>query len=134
MQNKDLGLLILRLSLGLMMIPHGINKALHADALGYIQHLLAEKNLPEFISYGVFIGEILAPLLVAVGYRTRLSALIMVFTGVAVLFLAYSDKLFALTQHGGWYPELPSLFLFGALALVFTGGGKYAVSTKNKWD
>lgn len=133
-KNTDLGLLILRLSVGLMMIPHGINKLIHSQALGYIQSLLTEKNLPTFVSYGVFVGEILAPLLVIIGFRTRLSAGVMVVTGVMVLFLAYADKMFSLTQHGGWSPELPALFLFGALALVFTGGGKYAVSAKHQWD
>lgn len=134
LQNKDLGLLILRVSVGLLMIPHGINKVVHSEALGYIQSLLEAKGLPTFISYGVFVGEIIAPLLVFIGFRTRLGALIMSATGLMVLFLAYSDKLFDLTQHGGWYPELPALFLFGALALVFTGGGKYAISSKNQWD
>ncbi|MDO4881247.1 MAG: DoxX family protein [Capnocytophaga sp.] len=134
MKNTDLGLLILRLSVGLMMIPHGINKIIHPEALGYIVSLLSAKGLPTFIAYGVFVGEILAPLLLAIGYRTRLNALVMVGTGFFVLFLAYSNKMFALTEHGGWAPELPALFLFGALALFFTGGGKYAVSHRNHWD
>ncbi len=134
MKNKDLGLLIIRLSIGLLMIPHGINKLIHAEAFGYIVSLLEKKHLPTFIAYGVFLGEILAPLLVAIGYRTRLAAFVMVGTGCFVLLLAYSEVLLELTPHGGWAPELPALFLFPALALIFTGGGKYAVSTRNKWD
>ncbi|CEN43795.1 conserved membrane hypothetical protein [Capnocytophaga canis] len=132
-QNKDLGLLILRLSVGLLMILHGINKLLNSGALGYIQSLLEAKGLPAFISYGVFVGEIIAPLLIVIGFRTRISALVLAATGLMILFLGY-DNLFALTQHGGWVAELVGLFLFGALALAFTGGGKYAVSTNNQWD
>lgn len=134
MKNRDLGLLILRLTIGLLMIPHGINKLLHPDAFGYIESTLDVKNLPTFIAYGVFIGEIVAPLLIVLGFRSRLAALVMFFNGLATLYLAYSDKLSALTQHGGWAPELPALFFLGALALFFTGGGKYALSTRNKWD
>ena len=132
-QNKDLGLLILRLSVGLLMIPHGIHKLLNSGALGYIQSLLEAKGLPAFISYGVFVGEIIAPLLIVIGFRTRISALVLAATGLMILFLGY-DNLFSLTQHGGWVAELAGLFLFGALALAFTGGGKYAISTNNQWD
>ena len=72
--------------------------------------------------------------MVALGYRTRLGALVMIGTGLFVLFLAYADSLFSLTPHGGWAPELPGLYLFGALGLFFTGGGKFALSTRSRWD
>lgn len=133
-KNNDLGILILRLSVGLMMIPHGINKIINPSALMYIQSLLDDKGLPAFISYGVFVSEILAPLFIVLGFRTRLSALVMFVSGIMVLFLAYSDIFFGLTQYGGWLAELPALFMFGALALFFTGGGKYGISNKNQWD
>lgn len=134
MKNRDLGLLVLRLTVGLLMIPHGINKLLHADAFAFVQSALEAKGLPTFIAYGVFAGEIVAPLLIVLGFRSRLGALVMFLNGLATLYLAYSDSLTALNPHGGWAPELPGLFLFGALALLFTGGGKYALSTRNKWD
>ena len=133
MKNRDLGLLVLRLTVGLLMIPHGINKLLHADAFAFVQSALEAKGLPIFIAYGVFVGEIVAPLLIVLGFRSRLGALVMVLNGLATLYLAYSDSLTALTP-GGWVPELPALFFLGALALLFTGGGKYALSTRNKWD
>ena len=135
MKNRDLGLLFLRLTVGLLMIPHGINKLLHPDAFGYIESTLDAKNLPTFIAYGVFIGEIVAPLLIVLGFRSRLAALCDVpSTDWQRFYLAYSDKLSALNQYGGWRPNLPALFFLGALALFFTGGGKYALSTRNKWD
>lgn len=116
------------------MIPHGINKLLHRDALGYVQDLLEAKNLPFFISYGVFIGQILAPILIMIGYRTRIASLVLAFTCIMILYLAFSDRIFSFTEHGGWSIERPALFLFGALALAITGGGKYAISKQNKWD
>ena len=97
MKNIHFGLLIIRVTIGLM-LPHGINKLVHPEALGYITHLLEQKGLPSAISYGVFIGEIIAPFFVLIGLRTRLSALVMVATGFMVLFLAYSDKIFSLTE------------------------------------
>ena len=134
MKNRDLGLLVLRLTIGLLMLPHGINKLLHPDAFAFVQSALEVKGLPTFIAYGVFVGEIVAPLLIVLGFRSRLGALVMFLNGLATLYLAYSDSLTALNPHGGWVPELPALFFLGALALLFTGGGKYALSTRNKWD
>lgn len=130
MKNTNLGLLILRLSLGIMMLLHGIAKF---SGISYIQGKLLEKGLPEVLGYGVFIGEVIAPLLLIVGYRTRFAALILLINCVGIIYLG-GYSVFGLTQYGGWAAELPGLFLFGALALIFTGGGKYSISTKSLWD
>lgn len=132
-QNQDLGLLILRLSVGLLMILHGIHKLLNPGALAHIQKLLESKGLAQFISYGVFIGEIIAPLMIIIGLRTRIAALVLAFTSAMIIFLGFED-VFQLTKHGGWVAELVGLFLFGALTLAFTGAGKYALSRKSIWD
>lgn len=134
MKNRDFGLLILRLTVGLLMIPHGINKMIHPEAFDFVRGTVEAKDLPLFIAYGVFVGEIIAPLLVVLGFRARIGALIMFINGVATLYLAYSDKLAALTGHGGWAPELPALFFLGAFAIFFTGAGKYSLSHRNFWD
>lgn len=60
MKNRDLGLLILRLTIGLLMIPHGLNKVIHPVAFDFIKETVEAKGLPIFIAYGVFIGEIVA--------------------------------------------------------------------------
>lgn len=134
MKNRDFGLLILRLTVGLLMIPHGINKMIHPEAFDFVRGTVEAKDLPLFIAYGVFVGEIIAPLLVVLGFRARIGALIMFINGVATLYLAYSDKLAELTGHGGWAPELPALFFLGALTVFFTGAGKYSLSHRNFWD
>lgn len=46
MKNTHFGLLIIRVTIGLLMLPHGINKLVHPEALGYITHLLEQKGLP----------------------------------------------------------------------------------------
>ncbi|MDO5608111.1 MAG: DoxX family protein [Capnocytophaga sp.] len=130
-KNTDLGLLILRLAVGVLFLLHGIAKIGHLEG---VQYLLSEKGLPAFISYGVLVGEVLAPILLIIGYRTRLAAVVVMFTALAAIWLAHSHEIFALSQHGGWAIELLGLYLFGAKALFFTGGGRLAVSTKNRWD
>ena len=48
--------------------------------------------------------------------------------------MAHAGDIFTLSQSGGWAIELPALYFFGAVALIFTGGGKYALSNKHLWD
>lgn len=131
-KNQDLGLLILRITIGGLMLFHGIAKLIHG--IGGIQGMLAAKGLPSFIAYGVYVGEIIIPLLLIFGFRTRLAAIVFAFNMLVALFLAHSGDIFTLSKHGGWAVELIALFLFGAIALFFTGSGQYALSNTNKWD
>lgn len=131
-RNNDLGLLILRLSVGVLMLLHGISKLFHG--VGFIEGMLTGMGLPAFFSYGVFVGELLAPIAIIVGYRTRLAAVIFAINCVVAVAMAHAGQLFSLNEFGGWAVELLGLYLFGAVALFFTGAGKIAVSSQNKWD
>ena len=73
-KNHDLGLLILRITIGVLMLLHGIPKL--SAGLDFIKSMLVEKGLPGFIAYGVLIGEILAPIAILIGFRTRIAAAI----------------------------------------------------------
>lgn len=126
----DLGLLILRLGLGVMMIPHGVAKI--SNGLGGIEAVLAAQNLPSWIAYGVYVGEIIAPLFMIVGYYTRLASLVFVVNMIVAVALVHPNDIFVLTNTGGWAIEMQGLYILGALTLVFTGAGKYAISS-NKW-
>jgi putative oxidoreductase len=131
-RNIDTGLLVLRLSIGVLMLFHGIAKVIHG--LSGIKGLIAGNGLPAFLAYGVYIGEILIPLLIIVGYRTRLASVIFIINMLFALFLVHNNDIFSLSKTGGWAVELIALYLFGALALFFTGAGKYAYSKSNNWD
>lgn len=125
-------LLLLRLSLGIMMLFHGFSKLTHGvDGIG---NMLSDKGIPYFIAYGVIIGEYIAPLLMIIGFRTKLASMVFAFTMVVAILLAHSSDIFTLSEHGSWAIELQGLYLFGSIALALTGAGKYAVSTKSKWD
>jgi putative oxidoreductase len=54
--------------------------------------MLSEKDSP-FLAYGVYITEIVAPLLIVVGYRTRLAAAVFIF-GIYLLFLGTQQNYF----------------------------------------
>ncbi len=131
-KNINVGLLVLRVSVGLLMLLHGLAKLV--GGIGFIQGMLESKGLPGFIAYGVLVGEVLAPLALIVGYRTRIAAAIFAFNTLVAMLLAHSGQIFSMGEHGGWAVELLGLYLFGAVALIFTGGGNIALSSKNKWD
>ena len=122
---KDLGILILRLSIGGIMIFHGVAKLVHG--VGFLQQMFAGMGLPEFFAYGVFLGEIVAPVFLIIGFKVRLAALVEALTMVVAISMAHSGDIFSLSQHGGWAIELPALFLFGSLAIALIGGGKFSI-------
>lgn len=129
--NTNLGLLIIRFSVGALMLLHGIAKIGNTT---FIEGMLADKGLPAIMAYGVYLTEIIAPLLILIGFRTRLAAIAYVFGILFIVFLVHSQDIFALNKNGGWAIELLGLYLFGAVALFFTGGGKYAISATSTWD
>ncbi|WP_073169557.1 DoxX family protein [Tangfeifania diversioriginum] len=131
-QNIHFGLLILRLTLGVLMLFHGYTKII--NGVEGIENTLIDKGLPGFIAYGVYVGEVIAPLMLIVGFRTRLAAFLFSFNMVVAAILAHPNDILALTDYGTWAIETLGLFLFGGLALVFMGGGKFAISSKSWWD
>jgi putative oxidoreductase len=129
--NENLAKLFLRLSIGGLMLPHGIAK-LSSGTAG-IANMLEQFGLPGFIAYGAIVGEVLAPVLMIIGVKTRASALLIAGTMVMSVVLAYRDRLLTLNEYGGWIVELNMLFLFGSMAIYFLGAGKYAVSKKQSY-
>lgn len=127
LHNDAVGKLIVRLSVGVLMLLHGIAKLLNPGSLSWIGDQVASHGLPVFLAYGVLIGEVVAPLMAIVGWQTRIAGLLMVGNMVVAIFLAHTDELFALGRSGGWALELQGMFLFSALALVFLGSGRLAV-------
>lgn len=125
MNNPDIGKLILRLALGGMMLLHGMAKLFHG--VDGIAGMLAAKGLPGWFAFGVFIGEIVAPLMVLLGFQTRIGAGLMAINMLFAIFLAHTSQILTLNGTGGWGIELQAFYLFTALALVLLGGGKYVI-------
>ena len=124
--DADTGKLIVRLSVGCLMLFHGIAKIMHPGSLDFISGMLAANSLPGVLSYGVYIGEVIAPLMVIVGYQARIGGLLMAINMVFAIFLAHSGEIFSTTQHGGWAIELQMFYLLSSLAVVFLGSGSLA--------
>lgn len=125
MNQPDLGKLILRVSLALMMLLHGISKLQHG--VDWISGSLQSMGLPGLLAYGVFVGEVIAPVMLLIGYQSRIAALLMAGNMVVAIVLAHTGEIFTLTSHGGWAIELQGFYLFTSLAIVFIGPGKFVV-------
>lgn len=127
LRNDNFGKLILRLTLGVLMLFHGVAKIQSAGTVEFIAGSLTSNGLPSFLVYGVFIGELLAPVLIVLGIFSRYSAIAIVINMLFAIFLMHSGDLFSLSQHGGWKLELQGFYLFIAAAIVFLGSGQYAI-------
>lgn len=121
----NLGLLILRLSLGICVLYHGIAKL--KGGISGVASMLASKGLPEILAYGVYLGEILAPIMIIVGVFTRLASLILIGTCLVILYVAYPSSLFSITKFGGLAPEIIYLYLGGAFCLMLCGSGDFSL-------
>ena len=125
--NDALGKLLLRLTVAVLMLFHGIAKIIHPGSLEFIGSSLSGIGLPAALAYGVYVGEVVAPLMLISGFHARIGGLIIVVNMLFAIFLAHTGDMFSLTQHGGWAIELQVFYLLGGLAIMLLGSGKFAV-------
>jgi putative oxidoreductase len=123
--QSALGKLILRVSVGAMMLLHGISKL--QNGTSGIGDMLIGAGLPSFLQYGAIVGEVVAPVLLMLGVLTMPSALLIAFTMVMAVGLAHSADIFALGRGGGWAIELQALYFFASMAIALIGAGKYSL-------
>lgn len=126
--NDDLGKLVLRLTLGILTLLHGIAKMRYG--VSGIEGMVVGHGLPGFLAYGVFIGEVFAPLLVIMGFYARIGGLIIAANMVVAIALAHSTQLFDIGKSGGWALELQGFFLLTGIVVALIGPGKFAINRK----
>ena len=74
--TDDTGKLVLRAALAILLLFHGISKLI--GGVGFITGMLAKAGLPPAVGYLVYIGEVVAPVLILLGIWTRAAALVVV--------------------------------------------------------
>ncbi|WP_192457428.1 DoxX family protein [Musicola keenii] len=131
LDKPDLGKLILRVSFSVLMLFHGIHKVI--AGIGGIQGMLAAKGLPGFIGYGVFVGEVITPVLMIFGILTRASALAFSFTMIVAFLLAHPEAIFTLDKTGAWGIESVAVYFFAGITIALLGSGKYSVMSNPRW-
>ena len=126
MKNVDLGLLFLRLGLGICFFMHGFGKILHG--VGGVKSILVDAGLPSFLAYFAYLGEILAPIMIAVGFYSRVGAALVLGYSLVILYSFYGlSNLLELTNVNGFKAELIYLYITISLCIISSGSGKYAI-------
>jgi putative oxidoreductase len=127
--NESTGKLILRLTLGILFLLHGISKL--RGGIGWLDGALDGAGLPAFFKYGVYVGEVLAPLAVIAGFYARIGAWLIAVNMLFALGLVHGAELFQINpESGGMVLELQYMYFFSAIALALVGPGRYAVNQK----
>lgn len=124
-----LGKLLLRVTVGGILILHGFDKLF--SGISGIEGMVMARGLPALFAWAVFIGELIAPALVILGWYARLGGLLIAANMVTAVTLAHTHQIFQLNQMGGWQLELQGLFLFGGLCIALLGAGRYSVAGAN---
>ncbi|WP_419770328.1 MAG: DoxX family protein [Candidatus Marinarcus sp.] len=122
--SSDIGKLLLRLLIGALMLFHGVAKLNHGIA--FITSKITEQGLPEILSYGVYVGEVVAPILLIIGLKTRFSAFLIACTMFVAVYLVHWNDLWSISNTGGLVTELQLLYLGGSIVIMFLGAGKFS--------
>ena len=130
--KQNLGLLLIRVSIAFTMLVYGITKLIYG--IDFIKALFITYGLPSFLGYSIFIGEIIAPIMIIIGFRTKLAGVVFAYNCFAAILMVQLPNILKLNEYGGWAIGPIFIYMLFGIAVFFTGAGKYAVSTKSKWD
>ena len=116
------GLLVLRLGMGGLMLTHGVPKFMN----------LIQGNLDFGDPIGIgstlsliltVVGEAICPLLIIIGYRTRLASIPAIITMAVAVFVVHGADPIATKEKA-------LLYLVGFMVIALTGAGKFSVDRK----
>ena len=123
---EDFGKLVLRLTLGILILLHGVLKL--KTGIGFLEPMVTGLGLPAWAAYGAYLGEVVGPILVILGLFGRTGAFLIFVNMIFAVILVHRPEFFTLGKQGGWALELQGMFMFTALALVFMSPGRYALT------
>jgi putative oxidoreductase len=137
MRAADVSLLILRLSLAIVLWPHGAQKALGLfggpGIAGTVGMLGGHMGLPPALVYLVIAVEFLGPVALVLGVLTRLAALGIAIDMAAAAILVHAGNGFFMNFAGNQKGEGIEYFILAVgigLALVVAGPGRIALLPK----
>lgn len=125
-QNLNYGATITRLSLGVILLAHGLLKIFVftiPGTVGFFESL----GLPAIVAYLTIFGEIAGGAALIIGIYTRLTALLSVPILLGATWAHAGNGWVFSNQGGGW--EFPALLVVMAIAVAVQGSGSFAVKT-----
>ncbi|PQB04075.1 DoxX family protein [Aureitalea marina] len=121
-RNKDLGMLILRIGVSALMLTHGIPKLLKL--------FNGDFDFPDPIGWGstisliaAVVGEAIAPMLIIIGYKTRLAAALAAITMAVAAFIVHAGDPVGTKEKALFY-------LVAFVAIGIMGAGKYSLDRR----
>ena len=116
--------LLLRLSLGLMFIAHGLLKVLVFTPAGTVGYF-ASLGIPEAFAWLTMAAELGGGLLLILGVQVRWVALLQLPVIVGALVVHAGNGWLFSSANGGW--EFPAFWAVAQLVLALLGDGPYAL-------
>jgi putative oxidoreductase len=123
--TDDTGKLVLRVALAILLLFHGYAKL--TGGIGFVGTMLAKAGLPAALGYLVYVGEVIAPLMILAGIFTRPAALVVAINMIVAVLLVHTSQFFTLDKTGGWALELQGMYFFAAVAVALLGAGRYSL-------
>ena len=109
-------MVLLRITLALLMLFHGWAKIRHG--IGGIEQMIEARGAPGWLAYAVYLGEVVAPLLLLVGLWVVPAALVIAINMLVAFFLVHTKQVMMLQSSGGWALELQAFFFVTALVVA----------------
>ena len=129
--TEDFGKLLLRFGLGGLLLFHGVHNLL--NGLEPIKLALATHNISDAVAYGVYLGEIVAPVLIILGLFSRIGGLLIAANMIVAVLLMHMADIAVLSPGGGYALESEALYLVAALSIALLGAGRFSIGNGN-WN
>ena len=130
--TSDLAYLVVRVTVGLMLIPHGYIKTMAMGASAVAAMLTRygiEPALP--FAYLIIAIETIGGIMIAIGLLTRPVAVLAVIEFIVIIFVAHWHRGYGASGGGIEFPLMWGLML---LAITLRGGGPWSVDRKLGWE
>ncbi|MFK5984006.1 MAG: DoxX family protein [Pseudomonadota bacterium] len=125
--SPESGTLILRVSLGSVLLAHSVYLKLMIFTLPGTAAFFTSIGLPGILAYAVFAIEAIAGIALILGIKTRLFSALVIPVLLGATWAHSSSGWLFTNAGGGW--EYPLILAVMAIAQVGLGDGKYALSS-----
>lgn len=125
--NEQLAAALLRVSLGLMYIAHGLLKVVVFTLPGTAA-FFGSVGLPGWLAYPVTIGEIVGGALLVAGIGARTISLAFLPILLGAFYVHWDNGWLFTNQNGGW--EYVAFLIVVSVAVALLGNGAFAAQSK----
>jgi putative oxidoreductase len=124
---SDWGVLLLRLSLGIMFLAHSIVLKLLTYGLPGTAQFFVGVGLPGWLAYAIFAAEAVGGAMLVLGIQVRWVALVLSPILLGALFAVHAGNGWVFTNaNGGW--EYPAYLFILCVAQTLLGDGPFVLS------